>query len=63
MSTTEPHWFKSSYSGGGGGDCVEVAVQPATVLVRDSKDTQRQPLSVSPAAWSAFTTHAAGSRP
>ncbi|MFP8906853.1 DUF397 domain-containing protein [Streptomyces atacamensis] len=63
MSTTELHWFKSSYSGGGGGDCVEVAVQPATVLVRDSKDTQRQPLSVSPAAWSAFTAHAAGSRP
>ena len=25
MSTTELDWFKSSYSGGGGGNCVEVA--------------------------------------
>ncbi|MGY1451811.1 DUF397 domain-containing protein [Streptomyces sp. SS8] len=63
MSTTEPHWFKSGYSGGGGGNCVEVAMRPETVLIRDSKDAQRQPLSVSPFAWSAFTTHAAGSRP
>ncbi|WP_256106879.1 DUF397 domain-containing protein [Streptomyces sp. ODS05-4] len=26
MSTTELDWFKSSYSGGGGGNCVEVAL-------------------------------------
>ncbi|MFH0251565.1 DUF397 domain-containing protein [Streptomyces chitinivorans] len=38
-------------------------MRPETVLIRDSKDTQRQPLFVSTAAWSAFTTHAAGSRP
>ncbi|GAA3621808.1 DUF397 domain-containing protein [Streptomyces sp. S1A] len=63
MSTTGLDWFKSSYSGGGGDNCVEVAMRPETVLIRDSKDTQRQPLFVSPAAWSAFTTHAAGSRP
>ncbi|WP_432752892.1 DUF397 domain-containing protein [Streptomyces sp. JL2001] len=25
MSTEEPTWFKSSYSGGEGGECVEVA--------------------------------------
>ncbi|MCB5178293.1 DUF397 domain-containing protein [Streptomyces antimicrobicus] len=25
MNTTEPSWFKSSYSGGEGGECVEVA--------------------------------------
>ncbi|WP_030698801.1 DUF397 domain-containing protein [Streptomyces albidoflavus] len=58
MSTTELVWFKSSYSGGGGGNCVEVAVTPQAVHVRDSKDTRIQPVLVSPAAWSAFTTHA-----
>lgn len=62
MSTTELAWFKSSYSGGGGGNCVEVAVRPETVLVRDSKDTERQPLTVSRDAWSAFTTLAADSQ-
>ncbi|WP_217137090.1 DUF397 domain-containing protein [Streptomyces sp. AC558_RSS880] len=31
------HWFKSSYSGSGGGDCVEVATGPGAVYVRDSK--------------------------
>jgi hypothetical protein len=31
------HWFKSSYSGSGGGDCLEVAVGRDTVYVRDSK--------------------------
>jgi hypothetical protein len=62
MSTTdERDSFKSSYSGSEGDNCVEVAVQPAAVLVRDSKDTRRQPLSVSPAAWSAFTAHTADS--
>ncbi|MEF9907013.1 DUF397 domain-containing protein [Streptomyces sp. P9-A2] len=62
MSTTELAWFKSSYSGGGGGNCVEVAVCTEAVLVRDSKATQRQSLAVSRDAWSAFTTLATDSR-
>ncbi|MFE4756564.1 DUF397 domain-containing protein [Streptomyces mirabilis] len=62
MSTTELAWFKSSYSGGGGGNCVEIAVRPGAVLVRDSKDIQRQALTVSRDAWSAFTTLASDSR-
>lgn len=61
MSTTELAWFKSSYSGGGGGNCIEVAVRTETVLVRDSKDTGKQALAVSRDAWSAFTTLAADS--
>ncbi|MCP9956864.1 DUF397 domain-containing protein [Streptomyces sudanensis] len=61
MNTTGLTWFKSSYSGSSGDNCVEVAVHPDTVLVRDSKDTQRHPLTVSPDAWSAFTTLAADS--
>ncbi|GHH81691.1 DUF397 domain-containing protein [Streptomyces capitiformicae] len=61
MSTSELAWFKSSYSGGGGDNCIEVALRPSTVLVRDSKDTQRKSLAVSCDAWSAFTTLAADS--
>lgn len=59
MSTTELVWCKSSYSGGGD-NCVEVALTPQAVHVRDSKDTRIQPLLVSPTAWSAFTAHASG---
>lgn len=55
MTTVEPTWFKSSYSGSSGDNCVEVAASPAAVLVRDSKDTARQPLAVSLDAWAAFT--------
>ncbi|MDB1088771.1 DUF397 domain-containing protein [Streptomyces sp. ACA25] len=62
MSTSELAWFKSSYSGGGGDNCIEVAVRPETVLVRDSKDTERPSLAVSRDAWSAFTTLATDSR-
>ncbi|WP_424921517.1 DUF397 domain-containing protein [Streptomyces sp. wa1] len=55
MSTTELAWFKSSYSGGGGGNCVEIAVRTGGVSVRDSKDTQQREVAVSTRAWSAFT--------
>ncbi|MEV0992662.1 DUF397 domain-containing protein [Streptomyces sp. NPDC049949] len=58
MSTTELTWFKSSYSGGDGDNCVEVALHPEAVLVRDSKDTRIAPLHVSPRAWAAFAAHA-----
>ncbi|MER7321723.1 DUF397 domain-containing protein [Streptomyces albidoflavus] len=60
MSTTELDWFKSSYSGSEGDNCVEVAMAPGAVHVRDSKDTRIQPLLVSQSAWSAFTAHASG---
>ncbi|MFE5616462.1 DUF397 domain-containing protein [Streptomyces sp. NPDC056524] len=59
MSTTELTWFKSSYSGGGGDNCIEVALCPEAILVRDSKDTRLRPLAVSRDAWSAFAAHAA----
>ncbi|WP_354671402.1 DUF397 domain-containing protein [Streptomyces sp. CSDS2] len=48
-------WFKSSYSGSEGDNCVEVAMLPAAVHVRDSKDKDIRPLTVTPAAWTAFT--------
>ncbi|PRY46251.1 DUF397 domain-containing protein [Umezawaea tangerina] len=31
-------WRRSSYSGGGGNECVELAFPPAVVAVRDSKN-------------------------
>ncbi|MBF8171426.1 MULTISPECIES: DUF397 domain-containing protein [Streptomyces] len=62
MSTTEPIWLKSTYSGGGGGNCIEVAACAEAVLVRDSKDTDKPALTVSPDAWSAFTALSADPR-
>ncbi|NKQ28834.1 DUF397 domain-containing protein, partial [Streptomyces galbus] len=35
--TDQPTWCKSTYSDSEGGNCVEVAVTPETVRVRDSK--------------------------
>ena len=62
MSATQQDWFKSSYSGSEGDNCVEVAVRPEAVLVRDSKDIRRQALAVSRDAWSAFMTLTSDSR-
>ncbi|WP_406246781.1 DUF397 domain-containing protein [Streptomyces anulatus] len=54
LGPTAPHWFKSSYSDGDGGACVEVAAHLSAVHVRDSKVTDGPVLTVEPAAWSAF---------
>lgn len=56
------HRFKSRYSGGAGGGCVEVAARSASVRVRDSKDTGRGAFTVPAAAWSAFVAHARHAR-
>ncbi|MBZ6258625.1 DUF397 domain-containing protein [Streptomyces olivaceus] len=53
-------WFKSSYSAGDGGQCVEVAVCPHAVHVRDSKHIARGGLAVDVAAWTAFVGFAVG---
>ncbi|WP_316755403.1 DUF397 domain-containing protein [Streptomyces herbicida] len=54
MSTTELAWFKSSYSGSSGDDCVEVALTEQAVQVRDSKDAMRTPFTVGRDGWSCF---------
>ena len=62
MSTTDQlRWFKSSYSGGEGDNCIEIALRPEAVHIRDSKDKRIRPLVVAPTAWAAFTVLAAGS--
>jgi hypothetical protein len=55
--TLEPAWFTSSYSSQDGGNCVEVALTPRTVKVRDSKDTTRPGLTLAAETWSAFIAH------
>jgi hypothetical protein len=50
-------WFKSSYSNGDGGDCVEVAGNiPGVVPVRDSKSPDGPALVVAASAWTPFVT-------
>ncbi|MGF1241510.1 DUF397 domain-containing protein [Streptomyces sp. 2-6] len=59
---SELAWFKSSYSGGTNGEsCVELALTPGTVHVRDSKTTDGPRLALTPAAWADFVPYAAGS--
>ncbi|MEU5318894.1 DUF397 domain-containing protein [Streptomyces sp. NPDC047461] len=54
MSTEALQWFKSTYSGDEGGQCVEVATCPHTVHIRDSKTPTGPTLQVTATAWSAF---------
>ncbi|WP_329560216.1 DUF397 domain-containing protein [Streptomyces uncialis] len=56
---TAYRWHRSTYSGSEGGQCVEVAACPATVHVRDSKNTTGPELALAPTTWAAFTTYAA----
>lgn len=56
---SELAWFKSSYSGGNDGNsCVELAVSPGTIHVRDSKNTEGPCLAFAPGAWAAFVPYA-----
>ncbi|MGW1401170.1 DUF397 domain-containing protein [Streptomyces sp. NPDC002405] len=54
-------WFKSSYSGTSGGDCVEVAAGLDAVYVRDSKAVGDGPvLRACRGGWAAFVALTAG---
>jgi hypothetical protein len=55
----ESAWFKSSYSSGEGGECVEVAYAGETVHIRDSKDRSGPVLTVTPQAWAGLVRLAA----
>ncbi|WP_367575184.1 DUF397 domain-containing protein [Streptomyces griseoaurantiacus] len=57
MNSQQPdklHWFKSSHSGGDGGECVEVAPDATSIHVRDSKDRGGPRLAFPRSAWSGF---------
>ncbi|MFF7263612.1 DUF397 domain-containing protein [Streptomyces sp. NPDC008159] len=51
---SEHQWFKSSYSGGSGTECVEAAFVRDGCAVRDSKDLSGPLLSFSSEAWADF---------
>ncbi|MFI7414567.1 DUF397 domain-containing protein [Streptomyces sp. NPDC049627] len=48
------HWFKSSYSGGSGTECVECTCIEGGILVRDSKREGGAVLVVKSPAWRNF---------
>ena len=50
-------WRKSSYSGGNGGGCIEVGMQPRArhVVVRDTKDRTGPVLAFTAPDWQRFT--------
>lgn len=54
MRNTPESWRRSSYSGGSGGNCLEVAVGLPSVPVRDSKNPHGPKLVLRPEAWAVF---------
>jgi hypothetical protein len=47
-------WRKSSYSGNGGGNCVEVGGHAGHVLVRDTRSRERGHVVLTAGQWRAF---------
>lgn len=59
LDLSAAEWRKSSYSGGNGGQCIEVALNlPGIVAVRDSKDPRGTMLVFAAATWRSFSAHA-----
>jgi hypothetical protein len=54
MEGTDLNWRKSSHSGNGGGECVEVGNHDQRVVVRDTQDRTGPVLKVSAEAWQRF---------
>jgi hypothetical protein len=57
MEGTNPDvttWRKSSFSGGNGGNCVEVGEAGSAVVVRDTKDRAGAALAFEANAWRRF---------
>lgn len=63
MSAPSTHqWFKSSYSGGSGTECVECARTRDGALIRDSKNKRGSSIPVRRQAWHEFTWALRGGR-
>ncbi len=50
----DPRWRRSSFSGNGGGTCVEVGQARRRVLVRDTNDRSGPVLGFPAGAWRRF---------
>lgn len=51
MELNSANWRKSTYSGGNGGDCVEVSNAASMIVVRDTTDQAGAVLAVPAGAW------------
>jgi hypothetical protein len=56
MEEHELTWRKASRSGTTGGNCVEVAMLPCRVMIRDSKDPRGPIITVNASDWRSFLT-------
>ncbi|GAA2931808.1 hypothetical protein GCM10020221_29540 [Streptomyces thioluteus] len=54
--SSEPRWFKSSYSDVHGQECLEAALSYSTIRVRDSKLGPCAELSFPQHTWAAFVS-------
>lgn len=54
------NWRKSTYSGEGDGNCVEIAPIPTGTVIRDSKNPTGPALRFPSAAWRVFLTDLSG---
>ena len=54
-NTSMRDWRKSSYSGNGGGNCIETASGAGVILVRDTTDRDAGTLAFGAVAWERFT--------
>lgn len=60
---TDVGWCKSSYSGTGNGDCVEVGFVVANVVLRDTKARAAGQLTADTKAWAALARNFAAHAP
>lgn len=54
LGLSRARWRKSSFSGGGGSNCIEVADAGQAIVVRDSKDALGPVLVFGKHAWHQF---------
>ena len=54
-----PNWRKSSYSGGQGGNCVEVGGAASVIMVRDTTDRNGRTLAFTADTWDTWDTFTA----
>jgi hypothetical protein len=54
LDWTQANWRSSTHSANGGGQCVEIAITPEVVGMRDSKRTDNAVLAIDPDKWRDF---------
>jgi Domain of unknown function (DUF397) len=62
VDLSHARWRKSSFSGGGGSNCVEVAGTGQAIAVRDSKDAPGPVLVFGQHAWRQFAAEVKAER-